>query len=669
MKLWRTIRTVIVAMMMIFTFTSCEVVINFIDDVTGSLKPDKENPYFSTTNDISIYNEDVTQYILEVCDDGLTIIYDASTPNDALPKVGALIYIPVSESTPYGVLARVISIQRDDVIYVEVEPLALDEAFEYLSVDESTPIVPELEGVFDDEGNPIEYEIVDADQINFDDSSVATPQTLEVKSFEFDEDCIKIPFNLHKVQSGKNKIEASGTLFMGFHNFNFDIDISKGLKYVNLDVTPYVKLAMSSAVATESKLELSDRIGQLRLKVTIPTPVGIPLIVPITTYIYGTCGIKGELSATLGLQYEYNCHCVVTYKNGNWSSSATHGGCDGNSPWSVGEFDVKGEIYSGSKIGMLVGLYSATSGVGFNIEPRYSLATQAQLSSEDLLKTNPNVELAVKTSGDVYCVASLFGKELAKYTIQLPDYTLWSQTTYLFPNITDFSAVGSSSSADISWHHDSFYFLSKADINTGTTVFESDGVTEVESYMPSPSSITNEIYSYHVNATDLNAGGTYYAAPFVSWGNYRWYGEMEEFTTEASYHAGFRCSNHNYDNIYFDFTISKESSNTFDFTEEFSDYDGDLERIHFTATYDKETNILSGVIDYHFYDDPDQRRQDGFSVSLDSDDSGYIYCEKVIANGGCDKMVRIYKNGTTAARSMSYNYPIISSDCHVGDCL
>lgn len=632
----------------------------------------EENPYYEKVNGIIIFDEDIIQYILEEVVDVPHVVFDNAIPDEAIPPVGSRIYIPVSEKTPYGVLARVLSVSEEENVIMGIESLPLDEVFEYLSVDTTLTVIQEFEGVFDADGNPLDFEIVDTADIDLNDTIVSPMRTRASKDFEFDwnwkEECLKFPVKLYEGESGKDKIEISGAAYVGFHNFDFDIDIAnKQLNYVNLDATPYVKLGLSSTVTTESKLELSDRIGQFRFKLTIPTPIGIPIIIPISTYIYGTCGIKGELSATLGLQYEYNCDCNTTFRNGQWSSNVEHGGFNNKSPWTVGEFDVNGEIYSGTKIGLLAGLYSATSGIGINVMPKLGIGVKANLSSTDLLKINPEVYLSLRAGSEIYCVAELFGKKLAKYSLELPDYILWEQTTNLLPEIKDFTAKGSSSSADISWSHDSDYFLSM--VKTGTSVFESDATTEVNSYKPSPSSTTHETYSYNVNATGLNAGETYYAAPFAYWRDYKWYGDMEEIYTEASYHAGFRCSNWDYDNIYFDFTISQESSNTFDITEEFSDYDGDLERIHFTATYDKETNILSGVIDYHFYDDPEQRRQDGFSLSLDSDDSGYLYCTKVIDNGACDKMVRIYKNSSEKARSLKVNRIIVNSDCNVGDCL
>lgn len=634
------------------------------------------NKYYTATNNISILKEDAIQYIQENVGNESLIVFSNDTPEDALPKIGANIYIPVSSRTPYGMLAKVLSIDKGSVIKVQTEALPLEEAFEYLTVDTTLSVITDLEGIFDDEGNPIEYEIVDTAEVNSQSNIdfLQTENRLSTRtSFTYDWDwkkeCLKFPIKLYKGNSGKDKITINGMVYVGFDKFDLDIDVNKfKVNYINLDATPYIKFAAESTVTTESKIELEDRIGQLRFKVTIPTPIGVPVIVPITLYMYGTCGIKGELSAKLGLQYKYNCNCVATYKNGQWTSKATHGGFDNKSPWIVSEFDVKGEIYSGARLGLLAGLYSATTGIGFNVTPNFSLSAEAKLASPNLLKANPEVGLNLLVGGDVYCVAEIFGKKLSKYSLKFPDFTLWSTKMYLLPNIENFTASGASSSADISWSHNGLYFLEPLGIKTGTAIFESDQATERTSYTPSPTSKNNMGYcTYNVTATGLNSGSMYYAAPFASWKDFKWYGDKEEITTEASYHAGFRCANQSYDNIYFDFSISENTSNSFEMTSETRDYNGGLESIHFTAQYDAATKILSGVIDYHFYDNPSDRRQDGFSVSLTQDDTGYIYCNKVIANGGCDKMVRIYKNNSPNTRSVKYNRAIVKDDCNIGD--
>ena len=503
--------------------------------VFNSCKPDPDdgqNPEFQMNDGINIYSEDVIHYLGDVFLGDSLVFFDASMPEELMPKENEHIFIPVTDKTPYGVLANVKTVRKTDKIIVEIEPMSLDEAFEFLTIDESTPITTELEGVFDIDGNPMEFEVVDTTEIDLNDTIVNPMNNRGFTLFKFDENCIKIPVKIAKTESGNDKIEVSGIAYIGFHNFKFEIDNAEGLKYLNLNATPYVKLGVQNKIATENNvLEISQRVGQIHFKITVPTPAGIPIIFPVTLYVNAGFGIRGELSATLGLQYEYNCNCVAKFDNGQWSRNVTHGGTD-KSPWVVSEFDVKGEIYSSFKLGLLVGLYSATSGIGFNLEPKLSLATQAQLSSEDLLKTNPNVDLSLKAGSELYCIAKLFGKKLPKLSVQFPDFTLWSQKMYLLPNITEFTAEGDKTSADISWKHDIIYFLSAIGLKTGTAVFESNGITEIASYKPSPSSNDIESYYYDVTATGLSTGETYYAAPFAYWNDYIWYGEMEEFTTE-----------------------------------------------------------------------------------------------------------------------------------------
>lgn len=441
------------------------------------------------------------------------------------------------------------------------------------------------------------------------------------------------------------------------------------LNYVNLDATPYIKIGLQSKVTTGSKLELSDRIGQLRFRITIPTPIGVPIIIPITTYIYGTCGIKGELSATLGLQYEYDCNCVASFKNGQWSSKATHGGFDNKSPWTVGEFDVKGEIYSGAKIGLLVGLYSATTGIGFNVTPNFSIGAEAKLSSKDLLKTNPQVNLTLKVGGDIYCVAELFGKKLGKYSLQFPDYILWSETTYLLPKIDNFTAIGSSSSAEISWQHDAFFFLSILGVKTGTTIFDSDGETEVKSYKPSPSSSSNFYTNvYNVDATGLTAGKTYYAAPFAYWNDFKWYGDMTEFSTEAGYKVMWRCEGR--EDIW-SIDINVNSNTTLlNLPFEAATYNDGWTKRLLVATYNPSTGILTGTVETDFYNNPRERRIDGFSANLNLDDTGYMTNTKVLDNGACYTQIRFVKmNNSNGVRTKVRKLPLGYDDCGLGEYL
>lgn len=253
-----------------------------------SCKPDPDdgqNPEFQMYDDINIYTEDVIQYISDVFVGDSLIYFDVSMPEELLPKENEHIYIPVSDKTPYGVLARIKSVQKTDKISVETESLSLDEAFEYLSIDKSTQITTELEGVFDIDGNPMDFEVVDTTDIDLNDTTVNPMNNRGFTLFKFDENCIKIPVRIVKTESNNDKIEVSGTAYIGFHNFKFDVNVADGLNYLNLNATPYVKLGVQNKVATENVLEISQRIGQMHFKLSVPTPAGIPIIFPVTLYV------------------------------------------------------------------------------------------------------------------------------------------------------------------------------------------------------------------------------------------------------------------------------------------------------------------------------------------------------------------------------------------------
>lgn len=621
--------------------------------------------YYSSVDGISILNEDVLDYIDHIESDTI-IVFSGSIPDDAIPKTNTNIYVPVSDKTPYGMLVKVISVNEGGYVYVTTSPLSLDEVFEYLSLDNSFNYTTELEGVYDSLWNPIDFEIVDTADIDLNDTiDGKTIRNTVNTNGHFDwEHAIKIPVNIYK----KNKIKVTGAAYVGFHKMNFDIDIlNHNLRYMRFDATPYVKVGVNTTfkAASATPCNISKRLGTLRFRLTIPTPAGIPVIIPITLSVNGVFGVSGEISASLGLQYEYNCNCVLSYKNGQWNSQANHENFQNKSPWTPVSFDVSGQIHGGFQFGLLAGLYSSTVGIGFHVSPDYSINTSANLLEQDLLHINPKVNQKLKIGSDVYCIARIFGLNLAKYTMVFGDYILWEKKQPLLPQIQNFDAYGNGSSADISWSNDKDYFLYMygLGVKTGTTVFESDASTEVSTYKPSPSNSNETTNFYNVNATGLQSGRTYYAAPLAYWGPFWWYGDKVEFTTEGSYHLDFRCVNQSYDVISFDFNLN--TGNVIDYTTEGNDYDGSPFRVHITATYDATNQTLNGSFDFYCYDDPGQERIDGFSVSLATNDSGYVNCYKIVDNGGCDAALRIYLNGSKASKK-KYATPISNDNCNIG---
>lgn len=614
-------------------------------------------PFNQPNSEVRVYTEAEANYVSEeVTEDEL--VFKSNTPDNVLPKVGTIIQMPISENTPYGFLGRVIDVKKGDKIIVKTEEVALDEAYPNLSIDTLINVLDGIQGVYDEDGNPVEFTIEEDGETK---ARVVSSPTRAKAEYDWEKAKINIPIPTDLL--GK-EFSAKGSIKVSFAGSKFDLDNKDGLKYLNLELHP--SLALSAQITTEIKASKKE-FKTKPLKIKARAVVG-PVIIPITIPIYFKAGIRGEISSTIQLNYSKACNAYVRYKDGKWGK-----GCDpiksgDESPWYVTSFDVNGSLYAGLDVEFIAGIYTRNAGVGVELYPNATLSASASLSSIDPFKVNPDVTFGIGLESRVFCMAKLFSKKLEVFDIKLPDVTFFQRSIKLFPEISEFEANGGSSSAEISYISGSRYFLQLLGVKTGATVYKQDKTTEVNTYYPAHNreDRLGNLY-YNTNVSGLKAGATYYAAPIISWLNYKWVGEKQEFSTEASYHAGFRCANSSYDNIYFDFSISVGESSSLDQTLETQDYDGDLERIHFTAHYDSNTKILQGVIDYHFYDNPTERRQDGFSITLPVEDTGYIYCTKVIDNGGCDKMVRVYSNTSSKAKSRRFTTPIVNDDCNIGD--
>lgn len=616
----------------------------------------EQTPFNQPNSEVKVYTEAEANYVSEEATED-ALVFKSNTPDNVLPKVGSIIQMPISENTPYGFLGRVTEVKKGDKIVVTTEEVALDEAYPNLSIDTLINVLDGIEGVFDEEGNPVEYTIEEDDEAQ---TRAVSPQTRSVAEYDWEKAKINIPIPTDFL--GK-EFSAKGSIKVSFAGSKFDLDNKDGLKYLNLELHP--SLALSAQITTEIKAAKKE-FKTKPLKIKARAVVG-PVIIPITIPIYFKAGIKGEFTSTIQLNYSKACNAYVRYKDGKWSK-----GCDpiksgDESPWYVTSFDVNGSLYAGIDVEFIAGIYTRNAGVGVELYPNATLSASASLSSIDPFKVNPDVTFGIGLESRVFCMAKLFSKKLEVFDIKLPDVTFFQRSIKLFPEISEFEANGGSSSAEISYISGSRYFLRLLGVKTGATVYKQDKTTEVNTYYPAHNreDRLGNLY-YNTNVSGLQAGATYYAAPIISWLNFKWVGEKQEFSTEAKYHLGFRCSNHNYDVIAFDFDLNNQTGNVIDYTTEAQDYDGSPMRVHITATYNSSSQTLNGIFDFFFYNDPDQLRKDGFSVSLATDDSGYVDCSKVIDNGGCYAALRIYKTSSSSAAARRYAAPLVDDDCNVG---
>lgn len=623
----------------------------------GSSGKGSMTPLNQLNSDVVVLSEQAISHIARPVT-GQELVFDGGMDEKDMPVVGTIIQVPViTEKTPFGFLGRVTGISKNgDNITVTTETVALDEAYPNLSIDTAVNILDNIEGVYDEDGKPIEYEIIHEKESKQQSRAGGKVEITDDKLGK-----IRIPIKNETL----GDFSVGGYLSFNLGLLPISLDNKKGFKYLHIEAEPSIEANVQLGATLKNKtVEKSTKSIRVTSRVVIPPGI----IIPITVYGNLVVGAKGEISTATTLQFQKSSHCFVHYENDQWTKEIKPVGKFDGEPWAVTQFDVDGELYGGVKCGLIFGLYSATTGVGFNLLPKLSLSAKAKLSSLQPFSLNPEISFGGELESSVYCLAEVFGKRLAKWEVAFPSVSFYKRSMSLFPNIENFSAVGGSGSAEISYQDKSYYFGEMLGMKTGVTVYNPDKSSVFKSYYPSYTSIDKDgSRSYNVEATGLRAGSTYYAAPTVRWPlvNKVWDGEKQAFETEGSYNLGFRCAIQTYDVVNFNFYLNNTTGNVLDYTTEAVDYNGSPMRVRVTAKYNASTKTLEGLFDTYFYDDPGQLRQDGFSLVL-GDDSGYIGCSKIIDNGGCTAVLRIYKNSNSRAARKRYTRALVEDDCNVG---
>lgn len=649
---------------------SCsEDTLNVVDDTT---------PFNQPKSDVRVFTESEAGYVIEEATED-KIVFNGSTPSEIVPKVGSIIQLPISDNTPFGFLGRVVSVNSGDKIEVNTELVPLEEAYPNLSLDVDLTKIDHVYGVFDEDGNPVDFHIVDIAENDQDATAYGEDvgklqkkgkddDYVEFLELDWEKKKLSIPIPEKWVKTfTKENIDINGLVTLSFEGSSIKTDNKGEAKYIDIDIRPHVtvggELVGHIKQLTSSSTKKTWETPKLTFKGTVV--VG-GIVFPITVPIWLKAELKGDFSTSVELRYNKSWRLRYVYKDGKWCSPDYNDPeVVEDNPWYVTEFDASGKFSVGPDIEFNVGIFSRKVGFGMEFYPNAYLSAEASLSSLNPFEFNPDVEVGIGMNWRAYCRSELFGKKVEPFSINLPDITFVKRTLSLFPNISEFDAVGGSLSAELSWRSDSHYLLSLLGVKTGATLFKPDNTEEYFFPDPTHTDRLGQRY-YNVNVSGLRSGTTYYAAPNISWLRWNWHGEKKAIQTEAKYHLAFRCVNQSYDVIDFDFSLNDKSGNVIDYTTEATDYDGSPMRVHITATYDASNKTLNGTFDFYFYDDPSQKRKDGFSVSLASDDSGYVDCTKVIDNGGCYAALRIYKLTSTRAARKRYNKPLVKDDCNIG---
>ena len=200
-------------------------------------------PFNQPRSEIKVFTEAEANYVSEEATENM-LVFSSDTPDNVLPEVGSIIQMPITENTPFGFLGRVASIEKGDVITVTTETVPLDEAYPNLSIDADLTKITNVLGIFDEEGNEVEYYIEDIDK----DQSVAEGRQTrgwsvdkskkedrdKITEFDWEKKQLLIPIPEKWVEHfTKENIDISGLLEFSFEGSDIKIDNKDGVKYID----------------------------------------------------------------------------------------------------------------------------------------------------------------------------------------------------------------------------------------------------------------------------------------------------------------------------------------------------------------------------------------------------------------------------------------------------
>ncbi|MBR4809400.1 MAG: hypothetical protein IK031_03885 [Bacteroidales bacterium] len=636
--------------------------------------------------EVRVYDKKDAAYVAEEPTE-TAIVFSAETPEDLLPEVGSIIQMPISDKTPYGFLGRVSSIYEDGEYKVVTETVPLEEAYPNLSIDVNLGKVTHFYGLVDENGEQVEFRIVDKEEDTvgeFMDGGIAAQgwnkkvvrdnDDLDVGS-EFDWEkkklCIHLPQSWVKVFTKEN-INVDGVLELSFEGSSFKLDNTDGdAKYLDIDLQTRLTAGVKVTGHIKS-FNPNDSGGRKEWKTPSITFTGVipvgPIAIPVTIPICLQAALTGDLSTSVELRYNKYWRYHRVYKNGTWSVPVTEAPpVEKTSPWVITEFDAAGKFSVGPDVEFNIGLFTNKFGIGLELFPNGYIKAEANVSTLDVFAFNPLAEVGVGLEWRVYCRAKIFGKKMDAFSMDLPELTLYKRTVKLFPEVSNFSALGSASSAELTWQADSYCLLELLGVKTGATLFSPEGTEET--FYPSPTSTDRKgVRYYYYTKEGLKAGSTYYAAPTISWLRWKWHGDKVPIETEAAYRIMWRCENRE-DIWNLDISLSSTTT-TLNMPFEAATYNSGWTKRLLVATFDPKTYRLTGRVETDFYSDPDDRRIDGFTADLSKDDTGYITNSKILDNGACYTQIRFVKLVNGQPKSMK-RMPVYRDRCvlgeHIGD--
>lgn len=379
------------------SLTSCDVLSDLLDD------PDTSE-FFTLAENTKIYSEDEMEYFVKDSDRTLTI--SAEAPSETVPVVGDIIICPISESTPYGYMGKVISVEKTDAGWImETEVVPLNEAFEELHINTELDISKYIESATDKDGNVIIPEdlILQQEAQTRGSGTVTMAKAFPVKN-DFFEGELWFNYNMNlNVDISKFKINV------------FDIELEKQSGIQGDWIVAHVEKDFDYTLA-EMEMEFAP----------VPIPSTPIFIVPV---IYASWTFDGaaEMTLTADLTYTFEHQTYnLSYNKGKPKASSNDMLTDEDRNLQFKSLDMQAQLNMDITGGGKFGIYNEdllSFGVELTYGQKYKIEDKITTDDEGLLNSNPTLSVGHSLVGSLYCESFLFniaGVDDGRFSFDFP---------------------------------------------------------------------------------------------------------------------------------------------------------------------------------------------------------------------------------------------------------
>lgn len=381
---------------------------------------------FQLAENVIFMTEEKTDMFSLVTNDQITI--PLSVSEGKVPGTGTVIVCPITEKTPSGLLAKVVSVRKTASEYVlSISPAMLNEAFAELHIESTFDASSYIEHAVDKEGNIIIPESISSEIW---DEFAKTPEdttfTIPTKASGSAETTLS------------NKFPIQNDIFQGYLFANMtlavSIDISnKSLNKFEISLTKQTGISgdlIIAGIETELEWEIADIEFKFK-PFLIPST---PIVISPSLYVEESFKAEGKIEVKAGLRYyAENQLYQFTFNDGEAKYDSER--LKGDNYMKFKAVSAESELELSTTAGGKFAIFDDSIiafGMELTVSDTFRMSNEISMNDENLFIDNPEVEVVPSLEASLYCESYLFrfvpeaenGKLSYEWDFGLPSYKL-----------------------------------------------------------------------------------------------------------------------------------------------------------------------------------------------------------------------------------------------------